>query len=136
VAPIAIAFGVLLTILGLVLYGMSEIDPKPTTALIPSALGVLLIVLGLVARGAGEKVRMHTMHGAAVIGLIGLIGGIVRIAIAVPRLGTEHPPSNLAIGGNAAMALLSGLFLALCIKSFVDARRARKQRATPGEPGA
>jgi hypothetical protein len=127
------AFGVLLTLLGLVLYAMAGFDPKALTALIPSALGVLLIILGFIARGAGERVRMHTMHAAALIGLIGMIGGIVRIALAVPKLGTENPPSSLALGGNAVLVLLCGVFLALCVKSFIDARRARKQRQATGE---
>jgi hypothetical protein len=125
----AILFGTLLTILGIVLYSTSTIDPKPPTALIPSALGLVLVLLGQIARGASDKVRMHVMHAAAVIGLVGLVGGIVRIAMALPKYGTENPPSNLAVGGNVAMAVLCGLFLALCVMSFIDARRARKKQA-------
>jgi hypothetical protein len=32
-----------------------------------------------------------------------------------------------AAGGSIAMAVLCGAFLALCVKSFIDARKARKQ---------
>jgi hypothetical protein len=34
---------------------------------------------------------------------------------------------NLAKGEQAVMAGLCGIFLALCVKSFIDARMARKQ---------
>jgi hypothetical protein len=133
VAPIAMLFGVLLTVLGLILYGTSELDPKPITALIPSALGLALVLLGQIARGASERGRMHTMHAAALIGLIGLIGGVVLTVIDVSKLGNEPPPSNRAMAGKAAMALLCAVFLGLCVKSFIDVRRARKQRAASSE---
>jgi hypothetical protein len=136
VGPIAIFFGVLLTVLGIGLYALS--DSHSPTALIPSAFGVVLILLGFIARGGSEKVRMHTMHAAALIGLVGLVFPAYR-AIAALAGGAEM---NLAIGGQIAMAVLCGGFLALCIKSFIDARRARKQRELsaapqtgPGGPG-
>src|SRR5579859_5836918 len=115
---------------------MAGFDPKALTALIPSALGVILIILGFVARRASDRGRMHTMHAAALIGLVGLIGGIVRIALAVPKFGTDNTPSGLALGGNVVLALLCGVFLALCVKSFIDVRRARKQRQASSEPPA
>ena len=76
------------------------------------------------------------MHAAAVIGVVGLVSGIVLTVLNVARLGTNEPPSNLAMGGKAIFGLLSGVFLALCVKSFIDIRRARKQQQPPGTPGA
>jgi hypothetical protein len=119
-APIAILFGVLLTLLGGGLYfysGMVSI-----TALIPAFFGIPLIVAGIVARN--EKARMHAMHGAALLGLIGFAVPAYRVIRALIN-GAEM---NLAIGGQIAMSVLCALFVALCVKSFIDARILRKQQ--------
>jgi hypothetical protein len=128
VAPIAILFGVLLTALGGGLYAASE--SKSITALIPSFFGLALIVLGIIARLGGEGARKHTMHVAALLGLVGLVFPAYRVIRALAG-GAEV---NLAIGGQIAMAVLCGVFLVLCVKSFIDARRARKARETQPTP--
>jgi uncharacterized membrane protein len=132
VARIAMIFGVLLTVLGIGLYALSDPEHKSLTALIPSAFGLALVLLGQVAQSGSDKVRMHTMHVAALIGLIGFAFPAYRAIAALVR-GTEF---NLAIGGQLAMAVLCAIFLGLCIKSFIDARRARKQREAEGAAGA
>ncbi len=123
-ARIAMFFGVLLIVLGPALY-FAESDPahRSLTAFIPCAFGLALIVLGAVAASGSDKVRMHTMHVAALIGLLGLVFPAYRAIAALAR-GGEF---NLPIGGQLAMAALCGIFLALCIKSFIDARIARKR---------
>jgi membrane-bound ClpP family serine protease len=123
VAFIAGLFGVVLIVLGVV--GYIATDREHPTALIPAALGLLLIVLGLMARR--EKLRMHAMHGAVLVGLIGLVGGGVR-AVQALTSGTEIKP--WALGMNIAMALICAVFVGLCVMSFIDARR-RRQRAGP-----
>jgi peptidoglycan/LPS O-acetylase OafA/YrhL len=122
VARIAMIFGVLLAVLGVVLYAMSDPDHKSYTAFIPSAFGAVLIVIGQIAQSGSDKVRMHSMHAAALVGLIGLAIPAYR-AIAALAGGSEM---NLAIGGQIIMAVLCGAFLALCVKSFIDVRKARK----------
>jgi hypothetical protein len=119
VAPIAIVIGVLLSILGVVIYALAEV--KSPTALFPTYFGVALIILGVVARN--EKARKHAMHLAAVLGLIGAVGGVVMGILALVR---ERPAT--VWGGSLAMAALCGVFLFLCIKSFIAARRARLQK--------
>ena len=120
-SPIAMFFGILLTALGAALYVAS--DTRSVTALIPSFFGVALFVLGVIARAGGESVRKHTMHVAALLALLGCAFPAYR-AVAALAQGAEM---NLAIGGQIAMAVLCGVFLALCVKSFIDARRARRQ---------
>jgi hypothetical protein len=118
-APIAMSFGFLLTILGIVLISLA--DTKSLTALIPSYVGIALILLGMLARS--EKLRMHAMHVAALLGLVGLIGGLVMGILGLVR---DRPAT--VWGGSLAMAALCGAFLALCVRSFIAARRARKMR--------
>jgi hypothetical protein len=124
-APIAIVFGTLLTILaggtfGYVYQTKAELQ---YTALIPAGFGILLMVLGFVARN--EKARMHAMHGAALLGLIGFAVPTVMVARALLN---GNPFDPVRHGEQSAMALLCVVFLGLCVKSFIDARVARKKR--------
>jgi hypothetical protein len=95
------------------------------TALIPAGFGLLLIVLGLIARTGSDKTRMHSMHVAALLGLLGFALPLWRVIKAITADAAIDP---LPIGGNIAMILLSGVFLVLCVRSFIDARVARKQK--------
>lgn len=115
-ASTTIVFGVLLTLLGLggyVLTGAASL-----TALIPALFGVVLIVLGVVARA--EHLRKHAMHAAAAVALLGLLGALMPLmrTPAAPRAGA-------ALFSQIAMVGLMAIFVVLCVKSFVDARRAR-----------
>src|SRR5262249_57844354 len=92
-------------------------------ALIPGLLGVLWIGAGIMARN--EKLRMHAMHAAALLGLIGFAAPAVMVALAIGR-GSEL--ELVKHGEQAAMAILCGVFVGLCVKSFIDARRARKSK--------
>ncbi|MBM3993270.1 MAG: hypothetical protein FJ303_03805 [Planctomycetes bacterium] len=136
-APVAMVFGVLMTLLGVGLYGVSVLrdtpsaDPeavsiyvKALTALIPAAFGVVLFVLGWFAQDASDRARMHLMHVAAVLGLLGVALPAWRVVVA---LNAATPINPLAVGGNVTFIALSAIFLGLCIKSFIDARMARQQ---------
>jgi membrane-bound ClpP family serine protease len=121
--PITILFGILFLALGLIGY-----LPHRTslTALIPAAFGIVFLVLGLLARQ--DRLRPHVMHLAALLGLIAFIGGGVMTGRALAG-GIERP---LAFTMQLLMALASLLFVLLCIKSFVDARR-RRRASNQGE---
>jgi hypothetical protein len=118
-ASTAIVFGLALTLLGL--WGYFLTGTSSATALIPALFGLLLIVLGFVARA--EQARKHAMHGAAVVGLIGLITAIGSV-VATP---VSVRPA-LALYAQIVMAVLCALFLALCVNSFISARRTRAAR--------
>ena len=137
-APLAILFGALMMILGVGLYAtsvtraiywhneeMAKVMVRVLTALIPAGFGLVLIVLGLIARNGSDKTRKHTMHVAALLGLLGVALPLWRIIKALTGDAAIDP---LPIGGNVAMVILSGVFLGLCVKSFIDARVARKQK--------
>ncbi len=89
------------------------------TALIPAAFGVILMVLGHAAQMA-EGMRKHLMHVAVIVGLAGFIIPAVRL---VGKL--SEMTLSAAVLSQLAMALLSLLFVVLCVRSFIAARRER-----------
>jgi hypothetical protein len=120
VAAISIGFGVILIALGV--GGFVGTGSEHYTALIPAALGLLLIGFGLLA--LREKLRMHAMHGAVLVGLLGFLGGATMI---VRALLSDAPIRSVSFGMQIAMAVLCLVFVALCVKSFIEARRRRRQ---------
>ena len=111
-----ILFGVLLTALGVAGYVMTgAVSP---TALIPAWFGLPLVALGYVSRS--EAMRKHAMHAAATIALIGCGGALFSLV-----RGPAGASTAMATFSQAAMVLLTAVFVGLCVKSFKDARRAR-----------
>jgi hypothetical protein len=123
VAPVSIVCGVLLVVLGLVFYAVTGLAHP--TALIPVPFGLLLVLLGFVA--LKESLRKHAMHLAAVVGLLGFLGGAIMGLRGLPGLiaGTAERP--LAVVEQLLMAVISLVLVALCVRSFVVARMRRKQ---------
>ena len=137
---------VLLIAVGVVGYAGQDADPdkgKSWTALIPAVVGAVLAVCGLLAYK--PKLRKHVMHLAAVVGLLGFLGGFMplqnqakKIRIEAERDGapisqTEalsrvDPLKPSAVSGEL-MSLICLVFVGLCVNSFVQARRARKAAA-------
>lgn len=93
------------------------------TALIPAGLGLILLALGVLARDPGK--RKHAMHGAAMVGLIGVLGTAAGLVKFVRMMLGESVARPQAVMAQAAMCVMCLVFVALCVKSFIDARRAR-----------
>jgi hypothetical protein len=128
VVPIvSIVFGGLLIALGV--WGKVSTGTASFTPLIPAVVGGLLAVLGLVA--LKESLLKHAMHGAAVVGLLGFLGGIANIIRVLAKGGSLEGTPGLS---TIAMTVLCAVFVALCVNSFIQARRRRKAReaAAPG----
>jgi hypothetical protein len=126
-APLSIVFGLLLILVGAVGFGVSyEPDkPAPYTAFIPAAFGLVLVILGALARK--DSLRKHAMHGAAMVALIGCIGaGVMGVPKLVTMISGGEVERPKAVVAQIAMAALCLVFVLLCVKSFIDARRARR----------
>jgi hypothetical protein len=108
----AIAIGTLLVIQGIGFY--IGTDSRSVTALIPAFVGLPILLMGLLA--FKESARMHAMHVAAALGVLGLLAAIGRIATA----GLSLSAAGISL---MIMVLLTGSFVLVCVKSFVDARR-------------
>lgn len=119
-ARVAIGFGAALIAIGVGSYVIG--GASSFTALIPALFGLALVGLGWWGTRGSEKTAMHI---AAVVGLVGALAPLSRL---IPSL-TAGGELGLAFWSNAAMFVVSGAFFALCLKSFVDVRRARAAAA-------
>lgn len=120
-ANTTIAFGVILILLGAGGYfGTGAVSP---TALIPSAFGLVLLVLGVLARDPGK--RKHAMHFAALVALLGVGGTVGALGDAFAVIGGREVARPAAAIAKASMAILMLVFLGLCVRSFIEARRSR-----------
>lgn len=122
--PVTIVFGILLIDLGL--FGYVTAESKSITALIPAFFGNVFAILGVLSQK--DQLRKHVMHLAVVLGLIGIIVPAIR---GIPSLisylsGGEVKHPNAAIL-QTVMAAMCAVFVGLCIRSFIVARRARIQ---------
>jgi hypothetical protein len=116
---ISVISGLLLIGVGVAGYTLAEAE-SAKTALIPAAVGLLIALSGGLAV-AKPGARKHAMHAAAAISLLGLLAAGGRLAM-VLALGKGSPLGRSTL---AAMTVICAVFLILCIKSFIDARRNR-----------
>lgn len=125
-ASLTILFGVLMILLGVGGYFLT--GRQSWTALIPAIVGVVFILLGAAARDA--RYRMHAMHAAAALALLGFVamipGGIVPL---IKWAGGTEPARPAAVVSRCLLAGLLLVFLVLCVRSFIRARRERSAAA-------
>ncbi len=122
-AKLTVTFGVLLILLGLIGYEAPVIHSF--TALIPAAFGLVLVVLGILARTPNQKKRMIVMHIAVTVGLLGFLGTVKGVYDFI-RIETGHFVAIPAMAeAQTAMALIMLCYVLLCVRSFIEARRAR-----------
>lgn len=124
-AKVTLVFAVLLVALGLVGYlGTGSQHP---TALIPTWFGLALGVFGWLAISPSESRRKLFMHINVTIGLLGFLGAGGRALY-----GYEHAssmgkaPDAIALSSQLMMAGLLLIYVILCVRSFITARRSGK----------
>ncbi|MFO0974292.1 MAG: hypothetical protein U1A27_12760 [Phycisphaerae bacterium] len=122
-AKVTIWFGLLLAALGAA--GWLESSRASWTALIPSLFGGALLALGLAAGIAADHARKHLMHVAVMVGLVGALLTISSLVDGVRYLSGGAVERLRALPYRVAMCLLCALFVALCVRSFIQARRKR-----------
>lgn len=93
-------------------------DEGSVTSLIPSFLGIPIAISGWMAKSNPDK-RKFWMHIAVVFGLLCALGGTRFFMV----LGDASPLA----AGSMLMLLVSGTaYTALCVRSFIEARKARE----------
>jgi multisubunit Na+/H+ antiporter MnhF subunit len=118
---ITIVTGVLLIALGLI--GFVGTGSEHPTALIPAGFGIALAIVGFLAK-APESRKLY-MHIAVTLGLLGFLGTVMGIVKVVRMAAGETIARPEAAESQAVMAFISGVFVAICVNSFIKARKAR-----------
>lgn len=122
-AKLTIGFGVVLVLIGIA--GFVATGHTHYTALIPSWIGVILAVCGVLSMTEDAKRRKLWMHIAVTVGLIGfvttLLGAVQTVQLAAGRA-FEYP---IKIEEKGATCLVCFIFVAFCVRSFIQARRER-----------
>jgi hypothetical protein len=136
VANVTVGFGILLIALGVGTFVYVGAHSEQWTALIPAFFGVALGLCGVLARK--DRLRMHVMHLAVLVGLAGCVIGWMRVA---PNLGELFTTGHVVHDGKdrtvatietLALALICTAFTALCVRSFINVRRARRAQQAVG----
>lgn len=104
------------------LWSFSVSETKSVTIWIPAMVGSLLAVCGAVAI-LKESLLKHAMHAAAVIGLL---GGLAAASRFVPKLFGDFNWNDPGTRATGKMTLVCFVFVALCLNSFLQARKRRK----------
>jgi len=145
-AKVTIGFSAALIVLGVAAYVATGM--RSFTALIPAFAGLLLLLCGVIA--LKPSLRMHAIHGAVLIAILGFAGSVPGV-INLIKLTTEGTQTltqeqrtemnvkddqvvltsgkairPVASQVQAGMAGLLLPYIVLCVKSFIDARRARR----------
>jgi len=121
-AKITIVFGVLLLLLGAGAFVVLGHHPH---TLIPAGFGLLLVIFGALANTPDSKRRMLFMHIAVTVGLLGFLGTIPGIIGSIRLAAGQFVARPDAAKVQAIMGTLCFIFVALCVRSFIAARRAR-----------
>jgi hypothetical protein len=120
-AKVTLVFAVLLVALGLVGYlGTGSLHP---TSLIPAWIGLTLGIFGFLAMSPNEGRRKLFMHVNVSIGLLGVLGTAAEI---IRNFVSSKALDPIALVDKTALLWLLFIYVALCVRSFIVARRSGK----------
>ena len=124
-AKVTLLFAVLLIVLGLAgFFGTGSAHPP---ALIPAWFGLALGLFGLLAISPNESRRKLFMHINVTIGLLGFLGGAAEaVRGSVHAASAGQAPDAVALASKLTMAGLMLIYVVLCVRSFIAARRSGK----------
>ncbi len=124
-AKVTLVFALLLAIVGVV--GYTATGSLHPTALIPFWIGLLFGIFGILAHSKNEGRRKLFMHVNVTIGLLGFLGGAVEaIRGYVHATSAGLAPDMIALASKLTMAGLLLIYVILCVRSFIAARRSGK----------
>lgn len=123
-AKVTLVFAILLIALGL--FGFIGTGSQHYTALIPTWIGLILGIFGVLSLSPNpsrRKLFMHINVTVATLGAIGAAVEIIRSTLHAHAAGTVADP--IATNAKMALAFLLLIYVVLCVRSFVAARKAR-----------
>ena len=116
-----------LLLVGLGLFGYIGTGSVHPTALIPAWIGLALGIFGFLAISPNESRRKLFMHINVTIALLGFLGGLaeaIRGYLHAKSAGME--PDQIALASKLTLAGLLFIYVLLCVRSFIAARRSGK----------
>lgn len=123
-ALLALLFGSLMIGLGLLGYYEPSMfgtyEKVSMTSLIPAYIGIVLVLCAGITL-AQPSTRKHAMHLAAIAGVVGFLGGFMPVF----RSNFDFNKASAVTG--VLLSALSLIFVILCVKSFIDARKLRQR---------
>ena len=120
-AKVTMFFAILLVALGL--YGFLSTGKAFPSALIPAGIGFVLGVCGFLAISPDEHRRKHFMHINATVALVGFLGTFIDI---VRSCASSQPLNMTVVLLKLAAVWLLFIYVVLCVRSFITARRSGK----------
>ena len=121
-AQTTLGFGIGMILLGVISYFAT--GQESVTALIPAFFGIAFTILGLVMRD--EAKAKHAGHAAALLAVLGLLGSARGVPGIFEMIGGGQIERPAAVVAQTIMAVACAVFIALGVKSFRDARKARE----------
>lgn len=118
---VLVAYAISLILLGVIGYLATGMVNK--TALIPAYFGFVMLLIGLLAKNPARK-KLY-MHVAVVLGFLGFLGGLMGVRGFFTLIGGGEVARPAAVISQTVMAVLSLIFVILCVKSFIDVRKNR-----------
>ncbi len=121
-AKITVLFALMLVALGLL--GYVGTGSAHSTALIPTWIGLALGLFGALSFSpdAGRrKLFMHINVTIALLGFLGSMAEIVRGSMHAAAVGVA--PNTAAVASKWSLAGLLLVYIILCVRSFIAARR-------------
>ncbi len=123
-AKLTLVVALILIVLGVAVFVAT--GSHAPTALIPAYFGILLGILGLLANTPNSRRRMLFMHIAVTVGLVGFIfPGWRGMGDLVAEMHGQLVVRPLAMKEELAMAAICLVYVLLCVRSFIAARRQR-----------
>ncbi|MDE3104574.1 MAG: hypothetical protein KGK08_05300 [Acidobacteriota bacterium] len=96
------------------------------TALIPGIFGLLFVLFGAKASSPEAKTRKLWMHIAVTLGLLGFLSTLPAVVDLIRMLRGVAFPHPIAVEEKASLSILCGIYVVLCVRSFIAARRSGK----------
>lgn len=115
---VTLGFGIVLALLALGFFGFTG----KMTAIIPAYFGVPIALCGLIA--FKDNLRKIAVHAALVVALLSILASLGTI----PRM-LSGEASALAVTEIGLMVAISVSYIALGVRSFLNARKERAAKA-------
>ena len=120
---ISVIYGAILILLAVFVSSASE--SKSVTSYIPAILGVPILVFGLLSLLLPAKLKLF-MHIGASFGLLVFLGGLSVLGSIFSGSFIEDNTLSYANFSRLFMSITGAAYLAICVKSFVFARKQRE----------